>query len=75
MTRFTVRLSLSTHRLGASNITLVKGPVLDVDYALLWHRGTKAIQVVNKIQADPRVHYLLWVRFWLPAPEICIANP
>ena len=33
---------------------LVKGPVLDVDYILPWHKGTKAIQVVNKIQADPR---------------------
>ena len=33
---------------------LVKADVLDVDYILQWHRSTKAIQVFNKIQADPR---------------------
>ena len=33
---------------------LVKADVLDVEYILQWHRSTKAIQVFNKIQADPR---------------------
>ena len=33
---------------------VIKRPVLDVGYTLDWHRGTKVIQVFNKIQADPR---------------------
>ena len=50
----------------------VKGPVLDVDYVLQWHRGTKAIQVFNKIQADPRPLSALGA---LLAPSSEIASP
>jgi len=53
---------------------LVKGPVLDVDYTLLWHKGTKAIQVVNKIQADPRPLSALGALL-APIPEISSPIP
>lgn len=51
---------------------LVKADVLDVDYVLQWHRGTKAIQVFNKIQADPRPLSALGA---LLAPSSEIASP
>jgi hypothetical protein len=51
---------------------LVKADVLDVDYILQWHRSTKAIQVFNKIQADPRPLSALGA---LLAPSSEIASP
>lgn len=51
---------------------LVKGPELDVEYILRWHRSTKAIQVFNKIQADPRPLSALGA---LLAPSSEIASP
>jgi hypothetical protein len=53
---------------------LVKGPVLDVDYTLLWHKGTKAFQVVNRIQADPRPLSALGALL-APIPEISSPIP
>ena len=52
----------------------VKGPVLDVDYVLQWHRSTKAIQVFTKIQADPRPLSALGALL-APIPEISSPIP
>ena len=53
---------------------LVKADVLDVDYILQWHRSTRAIQVFNKIQADPRPLSALGALL-APSSEIASAIP